>query len=415
MTADDRSWVEGAQGSGFGLAHLPYGVVSRGEGPPRVAVRIGAHALDLAEVARAGLFAEAVSDPSGLFAVDRLNPFMAAGAATWTAVRERLSALLGPGADPRPALRDALVPLERVRAHLPFAVADYVDFYSSLEHATNVGRLFRPDADPLLPNWRHLPVGYHGRAGTVVVSGTPVRRPNGQRQTPQGVAFGASERLDIELEVGFVTGPPTVLGEPLPIAAVGEHVFGLALLNDWSARDLQAWEYQPLGPFLGKSFATSLAAWVTPLSALAAARVDPRHQAPPVLPYLRTHEPWAFDLSLEVGLRSAAMTEADVVSRGGFAGMYWTVAQQIAHATGNGAALRTGDLFASGTVSGPARGSEGSLLELTMGGREPFTLSDGTPRAFLADGDEVTLRGRSARGPLITLAEVSGTVVPAPG
>jgi len=203
-----------------------------------------------------------------------------------------------------------------------------------------------------------------------------------------------------------------VLGEPLPIGAVGEHVFGLALVNDWSARDLQAWEYQPLGPFLGKSFATSIAAWITPLSALAAARVEPPRQDPPVLPYLRSDEPWALDLELEVGLRSAAMAGADVISRGGFAGMYWTVAQQLAHATVNGASLRTGDLFASGTVSGPERGTEGSLLELTLAGREPLTLSDGTPRAFLADGDEVILRGRTARGPLITLAEVTGTVTP---
>jgi fumarylacetoacetase len=383
------SWVEGAEGSGFGVDHLPYGVFSVGEQPRRVGVAIGSSVLDLAEVARAGLFDDAVADPSGLFASDRLNPFLAAGPGVWAPVRARLTELLV--ADPAPALRAALVPRADVRLHLPFEVADYVDFYSSLEHATNVGRLFRPDADPLLPNWRHLPVAYHGRAGTVVVSGTPIRRPHGQRRPPGSDAptFGPSQRLDFELEVGWVTGPPTNHGEPLPIERVADHLFGLALVNDWSARDIQAWEYQPLGPFLAKSFATSLAPWVTPLAALEPFRVSQPPQDPPVLPYLRADRDWAFDLDLSIELNGR------VISRTNFRGMYWTVAQQLAHATVNGASIRTGDLYASGTVSGPTPGSEGSLLE--------------SGRNFLADGDEVTLHGTA--GP-IRLAEVTGTVVP---
>jgi fumarylacetoacetase len=373
----DASWVEGAEGSGFGLAHLPYGVFSRASEPPRVGVAIGAQVLDLS-VALGGPW----------FDQPRLNPFLAAGPTAWAETRGRLQELLGPEHDPRPEL---LIPSGDVRMHLPFEVADYVDFYSSIEHATNVGRLFRPDADPLLPNWRHLPVGYHGRAGTVVVSGTPIRRPCGQRKPPDTSAptFGPSQRLDIELEVGWVTGPPSVLGEPVPIDRVGEHLFGLALVNDWSARDIQAWEYQPLGPFLGKSFATSIAAWVTPLVALEPFRVPGPVQDPPVLDYLRTDQPWAFEIDLEVDLNG------EVISRGSFSRMYWTVAQQLAHATVNGATIRTGDLYASGTISGPTPGSEGSLLE--------------QGRPFLADGDTVTFRATA--GPL-HLADVTGTVLP---
>lgn len=358
-------------GDGFGVDHLPYGVFSIGDAPPRVGVRYGDGVLDLS------------ADDPALFAQPTLNPFLAAGPEVWAATRGRVTDLLGGLSPP------ALVPLASVRLQLPFAVADYVDFYSSLEHATNVGRLLRPDADPLPPNWRHLPAGYHGRAGTVVVSGTPVRRPVGQRPT-----FGPSERLDVELEVGWVAGPPSVHGEPVPIDRVGEHLFGLVLLNDWSARDLQAWESRPLGPFLGKSFATSIAAWVTPLAALEPFRVPGRAQDPPVLDHLRSDRPWGFDLDLELVVSGA------VLSRVNFAGMYWTVAQQLAHLTSNGASIRTGDLYGSGTVSGP-RGSEGSLLERGGG--------------FLEDGDEVVMRGTAGGDgrPYIRLAEVSGRVHPA--
>jgi fumarylacetoacetase len=295
--------------------------------------------------------------------------------------------------------------------HLPFTVADYVDFYCSLDHASNVGRIFRPDAEPLLPNWRHLPVGYHGRAGTVVVSGTPVVRPCGQRRPPGADAptYGPSVRLDIEAEVGFVIGAGSRLAEPVPIGDFADHVFGVVLLNDWSARDIQAWEYQPLGPFLGKSFATSISPWVVPLEALEAARVEGPAQDPAPLPYLRRAEPWALDLSIEVALNGS------VVSRPPFAGMYWTPDQMLAHLTVNGASTRTGDLYGSGTVSGPQAAQRGSLIELTWNGSEPLSLADGSTRAFLEDGDTVTLSATApaADGARLSLGEVTGTIHPA--
>jgi fumarylacetoacetase len=283
------------------------------------------------------------------------------------------------------------IPLADIEPLLPFTVADYVDFYSSLEHATNIGRIFRPDSEPLLPNWRHLPVGYHGRAGTVVVSGTPVRRPQGQAKPPDATApsFGPSHRLDFELELGFVVGVPSRLGEPVPASVFREHVFGVVLVNDWSARDIQAWEYVPLGPFLGKSFATSISAWVTPLALLEDRRVAAQPQTPQPLPHLRVEGDWAFDLPLEVELNGT------VISRGNARSLYWTMPQQLAHATSNGASIRTGDLMASGTISGDERGSEGSLIELTWNGTKPVRLEDGSERTFLEDGDEVVFRGHS--------------------
>jgi fumarylacetoacetase len=290
---------------------------------------------------------------------------------------------------------------------LPFEVADYVDFYSSLEHATNMGRMFRPDAEPLLPNWRWLPVGYHGRAGTIVASGTPIVRPHGQSKAPDSdePTFGPSRRFDIELELGFVIGTPSELGRPVPIEEALDHVDGVVLVNDWSARDLQAWEYQPLGPFLGKSFATSISATVTPLAALLPYRVPGPVQDPPPLPYLRVKEHLAFDLDLEIELNG------DVVSRTSARRLYWSVEQQIAHATVNGASLRNGDLFATGTISGPTRDSCGSLIELTWNGTEPLHPSDGSTRTFLEDGDEVVLRGRTPDG-RVELGEVRGRIVP---
>jgi fumarylacetoacetase len=381
---------------GFGVAHLPYGVWSRSEQPPRCGARLGDAVVDLAAALR-----------EDVFAAPTLNGFLAQGPGRWREVRARLQDLVASGrAEP------FLVPLAEVRLHLPFAVGDYVDFYSSLDHATNAGRIFRGEvADLLTPNWRHLPVAYHGRAGTVVVSGTPVVRPCGQRGLPADPlpTFGPTGRLDVECEVGFVVGVPSALGASVPTSAFAEHVFGIALVNDWSARDIQMWESAPLGPFLGKSFATSIAAWVTPLDALAAARVPPPPQDPAPLPYLRVDEPWALDLGLSIAVNGT------VVSRPPFATMYWTMPQQLAHATVNGAALRTGDLFATGTVSGPERDQRGSLLELSWNGRDPFVLDDGSTRTYLADGDTVALGG-TAPGPdgsLITLGEVSGTVAPA--
>ena len=383
--------------TGFGPEHLPYGVFRRAGEDPRVGARLGDGVLDLAALATDGPLDE---DPA-LFAQPSLNAFMAAGRETWARVREALRALAtGPDAEP------ATVALADVELLLPVAVRDYVDFYSSLDHATNVGRLFRPDADPLPPNWRHLPVGYHGRSGTLVVSGTPIRRPRGQRLEPGADApvFGPSARLDIELELGFVVGVPSALGEPVAVERALDHVFGALLVNDWSARDVQAWEYRPLGPFLAKSFATSVAAWVTPLAAILDRRVAAPAQEPAPLPYLR-EEPWAFDLALEIELNGT------VVARTNARHLYWSAAQQLAHMTVNGASLSVGDLLASGTISGPERGQRGSLLELSWNGAEPIELADGSTRSFLEDGDEVVLRG--AGGAALTLGEVRGKIEPA--
>ena len=401
------SWVDVPPGSSYPLQHLPYGVFSvhssSGGEAPRCGVRIGDHVLDLS----------LVSVPHGAdFAHGSLNAFMARGRSAWTAVRARVTELLT-----EPSFRDSveahLYPVAEVTLSLPWQVADYVDFYSSEQHARNVGAIFRPDAPDLPAAWKHLPIGYHGRAGTVVVSGTPVVRPCGQRK-PAGAEepdFGPSRRLDIEAEVGFVVGVPSVQGTRVTADAFADHVFGVVLLDDWSARDIQAWEYVPLGPFLGKSFATSVSAWVTPLDALAAARVAAVPQDPEPLPYLADRDPWALDLAIEVEL------DGEVVSRPPFASMYWTPGQQLAHLTVNGASLRTGDLFASGTVSGPERGERGSFLELSWGGREPLVLSGGRSVTFLEDGDTVVLRAYApgADGTRIGLGEVAGTVLPAVG
>jgi fumarylacetoacetase len=408
------SWVPGADGSGFPAEHLPYGVFSAGGGPARVGVRVGDGVLDLGRLAVDGVAGLGDLAPGG-FDRPSLNGFMAAGPEVWGAVRSRLTELVCEPAH-RAAVEPALVPLAGATLHLPVEVADYVDFYSSIEHATNLGRLFRPEGEPLLPNWRHLPVGYHGRAGTVVVSGTPVARPSGQRRAGDGVVFGPSERLDIELEVGAVVGTPSTPGRPVPVAEATDHVFGLALVNDWTARDIQAWEYQPLGPFLGKSFATTLAAWVTPLAALEGCRVAGPPQDPAPLPYLRLDAEWGLAIDLEVALRPAGGTGEEVVSRTSSAGLYWRLPQQIAHLTVNGAHLRTGDLLASGTVSGAAQGTEGSLIELSRGGTRPLAVA-GVERSFLEDGDEVVLRARADVGGGVTIAlgEAAGRVVPGAG
>jgi fumarylacetoacetase len=399
-------WVDVPEGSPFPATNLPYGVFSPGGETPRVGVALGDSVLDLAPLAAAeGL------DGGHVFESPSLNPFMALGRPAWAAVRSWLTELLEHEGY-RDLVESHLVPMAEVTMQLPFEVADYVDFYSSQHHAENVGRIFRPDGDALTPNWKHLPIGYHGRSGTVVVSGTDVVRPSGQRKPPTESmpAYGPSVRLDIEAEVGFVVGVPTPLGTAVTTADFAEHVFGVCLVNDWSARDLQAWEYVPLGPFLGKSFATSVSPWVVPLEALEHARVDGPEQEPDVLAYLRRDEPWGLDLSLEVAWNGTT------VARPPFAGMYWTPDQQLAHLTVNGASLRTGDLYASGTVSGPERDQRGSFLELSWNGTEPVSLDDGSTRTFLEDGDEVAISAWApgADGTRIGFGSVSGRGV-APG
>ncbi len=401
--SEATTWVPGAAGSRYDIDNLPYGVFSHGEEAPRVGVRIGDQVLDLAPVA-----ASEMLEVAHVFEAPDLNPFLALGRDTWHWVRTWVTSLLSDEAE-RDIVEPSLVPVQEVVMHLPVTVADYVDFYCSLDHATNVGRMFRPDAEPLLPNWRHLPVGYHGRSGTVVVSGTQVRRPSGQVKAPAEAApsYGASQRLDIEAELGFVVGAPSAIGEQVGVDAFEEHVFGVLPPNDWSARDIQAWEYVPLGPFLGKSFAPSVAAWVTPLQALEPARTHLPTQEPEPLPYLQPGPRAGYDIELEVELNG------EVVARPPYSSMYWSPAQMLAHMTVNGASLRTGDLFASGTVSGPDRTERGSFLELSWGGKEPFVVG-GRERSFLEDGDTVTIRatapGRLGR---IALGEVTGTILPA--
>ncbi|MEU2115168.1 fumarylacetoacetase [Streptomyces sp. NPDC016459] len=404
----EHSPLDLAEGDPFGPHNLPYGVFSTADEPERrrLGVRIGGHVLD------AGAAAHALGSPyAALLAQPSLNPLLAAGRTAWRDVRRALTAWVTVPAH-RADVEPLLYPLAEVTLHLPYEVADYVDFYASEHHATNVGRIFRPDGDALTPNWKHLPIGYHGRAGTVVVSGTDVVRPSGQRKAPTDAApvFGPSVKLDIEAEVGFLVGTPSDLGRPVPLADFREHVFGLTLLNDWSARDVQAWEYVPLGPFLGKSFQTSVSAWVTPLEALDAARTAPPARDFPLLPYLddaAEEEPGGFDLRITVEING------EVVAEPPFSTMYWTAAQQLAHMTVNGASLRTGDLYGSGTVSGPEVGQRGSLLELTWNGRDALELAGGK-RTFLEDGDEVTLTAWAPGpdGTRVALGEVRGRIVP---
>ncbi|MEU5318722.1 fumarylacetoacetase [Streptomyces sp. NPDC021056] len=396
------------EGDPFGPHNLPYGVFSVGEPADRtVGVRLGDHVLD------AGAAAHALGSPyAALLARPSLNPLLAAGRTTWSDVRRALTAWVTVPSH-QSAVQEFLHPLSSVTLHLPFEVADYVDFYASENHARNVGQMFRPDAaDSLTPNWKHLPIGYHGRSGTVVVSGTDVVRPSGQRKAPSDTepAFGPSVRLDIEAEVGFVVGVPSAMGSPVALGDFREHVFGLCLLNDWSARDIQAWEYVPLGPFLGKSFATSVSAWITPLDALEEARVTPPERTHALLPYLDDSAsgdgPGGYDLRISVSINGHLVSEPP------FSTMYWTAAQQLAHMTVNGASLRTGDLYGSGTVSGPSEHERGSLLELTWNGRDALELPDGK-RTFLEDGDVVTLSAW-APGPdgvRVGLGEVVGQVV----
>lgn len=384
------TWVAGAAGSLFDVDNLPYGVFSRAGEEPRVGVRVGDFVVDLAPIAAAEML-----DVHHVFEERSLNALMAEGRQVRSSVRQWVTGLLTDETE-RDLVEPNLVPLADVTLHLPVEVADYVDFYASIDHATNVGRIFRPDGDALLPNWRHLPVGYHGRAGTVVPSGTPVIRPSGQKP---GGSFGPSSRLDIEAELGFVVGVGSSLGTPVPYSSFPDHVFGVIGLNDWSARDIQAWEYVPLGPFLGKSFATSISHWVTPLEALDAAWVPLPSQDPEPLPYLGPGATQGLDIAVEIEVNG------DVISRPPYSSMYWSPAQMLAHLTVNGASLRTGDLYGSGTISGPDPDQRGSLLEIGWGDES----------AFLSDGDTVVLRytAPGTSGGAIALGEVTGTVHPA--
>jgi fumarylacetoacetase len=422
-----RSWVESANGdTDYPIQNLPFGVFAPADGTaPRVGVAIGEMVLDVGQAVRGGhvggAAAQACMGPT-------LNGLLALGARPWRELRRALSVLLRADSPLAAADRGRLLVRQAdVRMLLPVAIGDYTDFYASVHHATNVGRMFRPD-NPLLPNYKYVPIGYHGRASSIVASGSSVRRPNGQRKAPDAdaPAFGPSRSLDYECEVGAFVGPGNALGEPLPLASVGERLFGLCLVNDWSARDVQTWEYQPLGPFLSKSFATTVSPWIVTADALAPFRIPAMRRPegdPAPLPYLSDDDDagrGGVDIALEVLLRTAAMRERALdpvrVSRARFADMYWTLGQMLAHHASNGCNLRPGDLIASGTVSGAEPDARGCLLELTHRGATPLELPGGEKRAFLEDGDEVIIRGRCSREGFASIGfgECRGTILPAP-
>jgi fumarylacetoacetase len=400
-------WLGVAPDHPFGLQTLPYGSFTTRDRPtePRVGVAVGDRVLDLSAATYRLLTGRA-----HLFSAGRLDAFLDAGDQAWAQIRSAITRWLSSD-DYRGALADLLVPAADVTMHLPFAVADYVDFYASEHHAGNVGRIFRPGGEPLSANWRHQPIGYHGRSGTVILSGTPVRRPYGQFR-PDGAAgpgFGPSARLDFEAELGFVVGVETVLGEPVTVGRFTEHVFGVCLVNDWSARDIQLWESAPLGPFLGKSFGTTVSPWVVPLAALEQARVRPPSRDTDLLPYLSESADWGLDIDFQISLNG------HVISRPPYATMHWSPAQMLAHLTVNGAAVRTGDLYASGTVSGPRPDQRGCLLELTWAGTQPLALPDGTTRTWLEDRDELVISATAAGpdGTRVGLGEARGMIMPA--
>lgn len=394
-----ESFIDVFPDSHFSIHNLPFGIFSPPGGTLRAGVAIGDQVVDLSVLENSGFFAETPLNDRPVFSNTSLNGFMELGRPAWRAVRDIVQQLLL--AD-NPTLRDdealrrqAIIPMAGVRMHLPAEIGDYTDFYSSREHATNVGTMFRGPENALMPNWLHLPVAYHGRASSVVLSGAEIIRPSGQttRGEETTPSFGPSRLMDFELEMGFFVGPGNPLGTPIPVEEAADHIFGMVLVNDWSARDIQKWEYQPLGPFLAKNLATSISPWVVTLEALEPFRQPGPEQEPEPLPYLRSQGNWAYDIHLEVQLQSEQMEVPMTVSRSNFRHLYWNICQQLAHHTITGCNMRAGDLLASGTISGPTPDSYGSMLELTWRGSKPIELSSGETRKFLSDNDTVTLTG----------------------
>ena len=413
-----RSFIDVDPASDFPIQNLPYGVFSSGHGlAARVGVAIGDYVLDLWELEQDGRLDVG---ELGVFAAPALNPFMALGPKVWSRTRARISELLR---HDHPELRDnrelrerALVPMADARLHLPIAIAGFTDFYSSKEHATNVGTMFRDKSNPLLPNWLHIPIGYNGRTSTVVVSGSRVRRPRGQLKPPNAElpSFGPCKRLDFELEIGVVVGQPSPMGGMLTEQQAEEMIFGFTLLNDWSARDIQQWEYVPLGPFQAKAFATSISPWIVTREALEPFRVHGPAQDPTPLPYLQQVQPNNYDLQLDVGLRAAQVNETTSICRTNFKYMYWSSVQQLVHHASSGCAMNIGDLLGSGTISGPRKHQRGSLLEISWNGVEPIELPGGVKRTFLEDGDSLVMRGWcQGDGYRVGFGEVEGTILPA--
>jgi len=410
-----KAFIEVDPNSDFPIQNLPYGVFSTSENPyPRIGTRIGNWVMDLAFLDNE----KQLGMEYGFFADSTLNRFMASGWKVWTGVRKRLMELLSPDDTIvwDEAMRSrALIPITGVQMHMPVAIGDYTDFYASREHATNVGIIFRGRENALMPNWLHLPVGYHGRASSVVVSGTDVIRPRGQVKPMDGpLEFIPSRQLDFELEMGFFIGTGNKLGQPITIENAHEHIFGMVLLNDWSARDIQAWEYQPLGPFLAKNFATSISPWVVTMDALEPFRVQGPEQEPVPLPYLKTDLANGYDITLEVTLQSESMTTSQTISRSNLKYMYWSMEQMLAHHTITGCNMRPGDMCGTGTISGPIDGSYGSLLELTWRGEKAISLQNGEIRKFLQDGDTVVMKGYcQGDGYRVGFGEVIGKILPA--
>lgn len=411
--ADYNSWVSVPEKSDFSIHNLPFGIFSVGNNPKRAGIAIGEHIVDLSVVAALGFFNDLSFDRK-VFQEQTLNRFINLGKKITNQVRLNVQEWLTDSQSPLKDHEYILVPQDEASMHMPLQIGDYTDFYSSLEHATNVGKMFRDPDNALLPNWKHIPVGYHGRASSIVASGVPIHRPCGQ-VLPKGAEvpqFQASSRLDFELETAFVIGKENRLGKPIAIENAEDHIFGMVLFNDWSARDIQKWEYVPLGPFLGKNFASSISPWVVTLEALEPCRTHGPEQMPKVLPYLEINGLKNFDINLEVSL-TPPQGEEQVICLSNFKYMYWNMAQQLTHHTVNGCNVRVGDLMASGTVSGKEPDSYGSLLELTWAGTKPLTLNDGSQRTFVEDYDTITMRGwAEKRGIKIGFGEVHTKVLP---
>ena len=415
-----KSFIEVAPDSHFPLENLPFGVFSPRQGQPRVGVALGDFVIDLSVLEESGFCREIGT--ASIFAADSLNPFLALGRPAWRRVRGTLQSLFSAE---NPRLRDdqnlrrkVLHERDKVRMHLPARIGDYTDFYSSYHHAHNVGTMLRGAENALMPNWKWLPVAYHGRSSSIVVSGTDVRRPHGQTKPPDAAApvFGPSKSFDYELETAFLIGPGNSLGESIPIDRAADHIFGLVLMNDWSARDIQAWEYQPLGPFLAKNFCTSISPWVVMLEALEPFRRPLPAQDPAPLPYLRHETDFTFDIQLQATLKTPKMNEPHVITRTNFQNLYWSISQQLAHHAVGGCNLRPGDLLASGTISGPTEESRGCMLELTWRGANPLQLPGGETRKWLEDGDVLAISGSAeGDGYRVGFGEVVGKILPASG
>ena len=409
-----HSWLSIPAHSDFSMHNLPFGIYSTSRQKPQVGVAIGDRIINLAAVSMHKLLADPDIDPR-VFDQASLNPLIRLGKPVTQSLRQQLQTLLANPDSPLRAVADSvLVPQADARLHMPVEVGDYTDFYSSEAHATRVGTMFRGAENALPPNWKHLPIAYHGRASSIVVSDTSVQRPQGQIMPPGATqpAFSPTQKLDFELEMAFVIGKDTALGQPTGVAEAEDHIFGLLLFNDWSARDIQRWEYQPLGPFLGKNFASSVSPWIVPLEALRDFRVAGPPQSPEPLPYLRTDGKRNLDIHLEVALQPAGRPPT-TVGRSNARSLYWNMAQQLAHHTVNGCNVRVGDLMASGTISGDEPGSGGSLLELTQNGEQPLTLADGSTRTFVEDHDTVIMRGYAEQdGKRVGFGEVRTQILP---